>query len=313
MLYLSKSKPLPCAPLSNFCARPIQTRDYHNTMFPGFGRSSTDVIQYTRSNKQQGVSQINTWAQAQNNGFNRPRTANPNVQVTDQRSPKRIFSPLRRTVSKGTHGASCPQGCMPIVRRTGEILHYIPNAGNKVPGYEQMDSHYVLILDGTYKSPQYRDHRDWFACLVISTHPPPDLEHRLLRPKTEPCQGREYSPHLSTHLFDRMHCLCCKDTPYCTHVTKGNYDRKLWRPWDWFGETRISIEAPKMVHRKCLHVLRPLTPTLGVSMTDKSMTLVRRQIAAQLATKGIKTSNGVTKDYAMGGNANYTWSELMSN
>ncbi len=281
--------------------------------YPGFGEPSIVSPEYNRGDKP-NLDPLKTWTQVNHNGNYAPRTANPTLQWTDQKVTNKTFPTLQRSVSKGNHGTLCPKGCMPEMMMTGEILHYIPNAATKVPGYEAMDSHYVLMLDDSFKTATYRDNRDWCACLVISSHPPPELQHRPLRPRTEPCYNPEVSMHFSTTLFDRFHACNCADIPYCTHVSmKSKYDRKLWRAWDWCADTQISLEAPKMVHKRCLHVLRPMTPSLGVSMTLDSLYTVYRMIAAQMAPQMATAfvSNDITNN-ALTRNANCSWSGLLA-
>ena len=256
---------------------------------------------------------MNRWAQLQYNGNWNPWPANPSLQWTQLESTNRRFASLQRSLPKGTHGKICPKGCIPEILKTGEILHYIPNVASKVPRYEALDSHYVLILEDAYKMAAYRDQREWCACLVISSHPPPELQHRPLRPRSEPCPNPEYSAHLSTALFDRLHALDCQDTPYCTHITTKAYDRKLWRAWDWSADSRISIEEPMMVQRRCLHLLRPLTPGFGVCLTADALETVYRMIAAQLAPNktNVLAINGLTNS-AVCKNATFTWPALVT-
>lgn len=274
---------------------------------PTSGGSTAGSPDYTRDPS-------NPWTQVNNNGNNALRTANPTRLWTDQKAINKNLPTLQRSISKGTHGAICPSGCMPEMLMLGEILHYIPNAASKIPGYEALDSHYVLVLDDSYKMDSYRTNRDWCACLVISSHPPPELQHHPLRPRTEPCYNPESSTHFSTTLVDRFHALNCPDTPYCTHVTMNSkYDRKLWRAWDWSADTQISLEAPKMVHRSCLHVLRPMTPSLGVQMSTDSLETVYRTITAQTTSQGTDAFaiHDVTSN-ALARNANFTWPDLLA-
>ena len=204
---------------------------------------------------------------------------------------------------------------MPGELMLGEILHYIPNESSKIPGYEELDSHYVIILDDTYKNAKYHNHSEWFACLVISTHPPLELQRRPLRPRTEPCIDLGCAAYLSTRVFDRTHAHDCSDKPYCKHVMmRPQYDGRHWRHWDWFQGTQISIEAPKMVQKGCLHLMRPLSPNLGVSMTDESLTAVYRLIEAHTSREKANELEGValTSD-SSAGKSLVTWAEMFAN
>ncbi len=271
------------------------------------GGTNTGSPEYTRNS-------VNPWTQVNHNGDFALRTANPTRLWTDQKASNKNLSTLQRSISKGTHGAVCPSGCMPEMLMPGEILHYIPNAASKIPGYEALDSHYVLVLDDLYKNDSYRYNSDWCACLVISSHPPPELHHHPLRPRTEPCHNPESATHLSTTLCDRFHALNCPHMPYCTHVTMNSkYDRKFWRAWHWFADTQISLEAPKMVHRSSLHVLRPMTPSLAVQMSADSLETVYRTITAHMALQGTSAFmiNDAT-DNALARNANFTWPDLLA-
>ena len=283
-------------------------------MFAGYGQASVELAEHTQADQQKS-GLVGTWRQGQDNGSNAQRATNPTIRWAGSKPITKCFPPIQRSYSRGAHGAVCPKGCIPHGLMPGEILHYIPNESSKIPGYEELDSHYVLILDDGYKTTEYRNRREWFACLVISTHPPLELQRRPLRPRTEPCIDPDCSTHLGTQVFDRTHAQQCLDRPYCRHVmVRSQYDGKQWRQWDWFQDTQISIEAPKMVHKGCLHLMRPLSPNLGVSMTDESLTAVHRLIEAHSARKEADELESVslTRD-TLAGTAFASWAEMVAN
>ena len=283
-------------------------------MYTRIGRASTEPAEHTQVDQQKrGL--LSNWRQIQDNGNNAQGAAHTAITRVGSKPLTKIFEPVQRSYSRGAHGAACARGCMPNELMPGEILHYIPNESSKIPGYEELDSHYVLILEDSYKDVGYRSNSKWFACLVISTHPPPELQRRPLRRRTEPCVDQDNSARLGTQVFDRNHAQQCLDRPYCKHLLlRSQYDPKQWRHWDWFQDTQISIEAPKMVHKGCLHIMRPLSPNLGVSMTDEALTTVHRLIEAHLSREEADKleSISLTSDVSAG-NPFPSWAEMVAN
>ena len=297
-------------------------------LFSRSRRASTALTECTRVNLRKSDT-CDTRTHVYHSGSSNPRTANPTFEWTEEDSINGSLSSAQKSYTKGAHGASCQRGCMPKMLVPGEILHYIPSATSKIPGYEALDSHYVLILNDSYKKPTYRDSKDWRACLVISSHPLQELQRRPLRQRTEPYHTLGSLTHLSTAIFDRFHAPKCNDIPYCTHVQDTTkYDRKLWRSWEWSPDTQISIEAPKMVQTRCLHVLRPLSPSLGVRLCTDALETVWGLIPAQPSSNSMSaftanttgreaitsnaiTSNDVTSDVWL--SESMPWSKRFAN
>ncbi|KAL8862835.1 MAG: hypothetical protein Q9178_000777 [Gyalolechia marmorata] len=70
----------------------------------------------------------------------------------------------------------------------------------------------------------------------------------------------------------RPHTARCTCPKKAGELETSVIDRGQFETWSWYANSVIPIQAPKMIHINCLHLMRPLTqPGFGLTLHARSL------------------------------------------
>ncbi|KAL8671720.1 MAG: hypothetical protein Q9168_003791 [Polycauliona sp. 1 TL-2023] len=191
------------------------------------------------------------------------------------------------------HRYNCCEAFMKTPPKAWEFLFYIPNHHHPIQDDEGLSSHFCLVLPDDYKqslmmtcthnssssssssSSTAAAQEDYRAVALITRKPRFSTRHkgyRVFKPHTARCTcAQTSSTAMETNVFDRVNSTTV-ESPCHLYNRLDKRNKGHFETWSWFTNSVIPIQAPKMVHVNCLHLLRPLTqPRMGVTLHASSL------------------------------------------
>lgn len=181
------------------------------------------------------------------------------------------------------HRFNCCETFLENPPKAWEFLFYIPNPHHPIHDDGGLSAHFCLVLPDDYKqgltcklsSPAHH----YRAVALITRKPRVSTRskgYRIFRPHTARCTCPRTSAYgegeLETSVFDRVSLTTIESPCHLYDRADHKKNKGQFETWSWYANSVIPIQAPKMVHIDCLHLMRPLTqPRFGLTLHARSL------------------------------------------
>ena len=183
------------------------------------------------------------------------------------------------------HRFNCCATFSKIPPKAWEFLFYIPNHHHPIQGDEGLRAHFCLVLPDEYKrsltcntssSSSSSSAENYRAVALITRKPRFSTRskgYRVFKPHTAHCTCAQTSAaELETSVFDRVSLTTIESPCHLYNRSDKAKNKGHFETWSWYANSVIPIQAPKMVHVDCLHLMRPLTqPRFGLTLNAGSL------------------------------------------
>ncbi|KAI4214997.1 MAG: hypothetical protein LQ349_009186 [Xanthoria aureola] len=170
-----------------------------------------------------------------------------------------------------------------------EFLFYIPNPNHPIHDDGGLRSHFCLVLPDDYKHAgltcQLGASAHHYRAVALITRKPRvstrSNGYRIFRPHTARCTcpttttslaAADGGEELETRVFDRVSLTTIESPCHSYNRADHKKNRGQFETWSWYANSVIPIQAPKIVHVDCLHLMRPLTQRkFGLTLHARSL------------------------------------------
>lgn len=189
--------------------------------------------------------------------------------------------PLPKNASDDSlHRHNCRGAFGNVPPKPWEFLYYIPNPHHPIEDDEDCSAHFCLILPDEYKGTSQRSNPLYRAVALITRRPRSSTRAQgcmMFRPHTAYCTCPQRPGELETSVVNRVAEASGQGlkviVSQCNQYNRTNPRNKgHFETWSWYNDSVVPIQAPKMVHIQCLHLVRSLTqPKFGVTLLNRSV------------------------------------------
>lgn len=164
--------------------------------------------------------------------------------------------------------------------RAWEFLFYIPNPLHPIEDDGDCSAHFCLVLPDSSKQRSVVHDPSYRAVALITRKPRSSTKQHgyiMFRPHTTCCTCPKRPRELETSVIDRVSNASSLgpeviESPCHLYSRTDRKNKGHFETWSWYDHSVIPIQAPKMIHVECLHLMRPLTqPRFGLMLNHQSV------------------------------------------
>ena len=184
------------------------------------------------------------------------------------------MAPTSNAPDDSLHRYNCCETFLKTPPQPWEFLFYIPNPHHPTQNDGGLSAHFCLVLPDDYKQGLCR-HSSCHRAVALITRAPRfstrSKGYRIFRPHTARCTCPKTAGELETSVIDRVS-LTTIESPCHFYNRTDRKNKGHFETWSWYANSVIPIQAPKMIHINCLHLMRPLTqPRFGLTLHAPSV------------------------------------------